>query len=208
MELVLPLFLGFFASAIGILPPGLINMTAAKVSLEDGRNEAISFAIGATIIVFFQTFLALFFANYLDQNSAFINMLQEIGLVLFLGLTTFFFWRGKKPKQTNHNIQKHSKSNRFFLGILLSSLNLFPIPYYVFVSISLSAYGYFFFTKTFIYLFVLGAVLGAFIVFYGYILFFKKQENNNSFLLNYGNYIIGSITGLVSLLTIFKLFHL
>ena len=68
MDLVLPLFLGFFASAIGILPPGLINMTAAKVSLEDGRNEAISFAIGATIIVFFQTFLALFFANYLDQN--------------------------------------------------------------------------------------------------------------------------------------------
>ena len=207
MELVLPLFLGFFASAIGILPPGLINMTAAKVSLEDGRNEAISFAIGATIIVFFQTFLALFFANYLDQNTAFINMLQEIGLVLFLGLTTFFFWRGKKPMQTNHNIQKHSKSNRFFLGILLSSLNLFPIPYYVFISISLSAYGYFFFTKTFIYLFVLGAVSGAFIVFYGYILFFKKQENNNSFLLNYGNYIIGSITGLVSLFTIFKLLN-
>ena len=207
MEFALPLFLGFIASAVGILPPGLINMTAAKVSLEDGRNEAISFAFGATIIVFFQTFLALFFANYLDQNTAFINMLQEIGLVLFLGLTTFFFWRGKNPKQTNHNIQKHSKSNRFFLGILLSSLNLFPIPYYVFISISLSAYGYFFFTKTFIYLFVLGAVSGAFIVFYGYILFFKKQENNNSFLLNYGNYIIGSITGLVSLFTIFKLLN-
>ena len=207
MDFALPLFLGFIASAVGILPPGLINMTAAKVSLEDGRNEAISFAFGATIIVFFQTFLALFFANYLDQNTAFINMLQEIGLVLFLGLTTFFFWREKKPKQTNHNIQKHSKSNRFFLGILLSSLNLFPIPYYVFISISLSAYGYFFFTKTFIYLFVLGAVSGAFIVFYGYILFFKKQENDNSFLLNYGNYIIGSITGLVSLFTIFKLLN-
>jgi threonine/homoserine/homoserine lactone efflux protein len=207
MEFISPLFLGFFIAAIGILPPGLINMTAAKVSMQDGRSEAISFVMGAIIIILFQTFLALFFAHFLDSNTAFINILQEIGLFLFLGLTFYFFWRGKKPKTTNHNIQKHSKTNRFFLGIMLSSLNLFPIPYYVFISITLSAYGYFFFTNTFIYTFVLGALLGSFMVFYGYILFFKKQENNNSFLLNYGNYIIGTITGLVSLVTLYNLIY-
>ena len=40
----MPLILGFAIATVGILPPGLINMTAAKVSVIDGRNEAISFA--------------------------------------------------------------------------------------------------------------------------------------------------------------------
>ena len=91
MALVLPFFLGFIVAAIGITPPGLINMTAAKVSLKDGRIEAIFFAVGATIIVFFQTFLALLFANFINSHPDVINKLQEIGLFIFIGLTVYFF---------------------------------------------------------------------------------------------------------------------
>lgn len=205
MELLLPLLLGFVIASIGIIPPGLINMTAAKVSSKDGRNEAISFAIGATVIVFFQTYIAILFAKFIYSRQDIINMLQEIGLVLFIGLTFYFFWTAKKPKKIKQEIKIHSKTSRFFLGILLSALNLFPVPYYVFVSVSLSAYGYFYFDKFFIYAFVSGVVLGSFLVFYLYILFFKKQENQTSFLIDKGNYIIGSITGLVSIITFLKL---
>jgi hypothetical protein len=84
-------------------------------------------------------------------------------------------------------------------------LNLFPIPYYVFISITLSTYGYFYFLKSFIYAFVVGVVAGSFLVFYLYILFFKKREAKSSFLMNNGNYIIGSITGVVSIITLLKL---
>lgn len=205
MELLLPLLLGFVIASIGIIPPGLINMTAAKVSSKDGRSEAISFAIGATVIVFFQTYIAILFAKFIYSRQDIINMLQEIGLVLFIGLTFYFFWTAKKPKKTKQEIKIHSKTSRFFLGMLLSALNLFPIPYYVFVSVSLSAYGYFYFDKFFIYAFVSGVVLGSFLVFYLYILYFKKQENQTSFLMDKGNYIIGSITGLVSIITFLKL---
>jgi threonine/homoserine/homoserine lactone efflux protein len=205
MALVLPFFFGFIAAAIGITPPGLINMTAAKVSLKDGRNEAISFAIGATIIVFFQTFLALLFANFIDSRPDIINKLQEFGLFIFFALTIYFFWKAKSPKTPKSEAKTRSKTNRFFLGMLLSVLNLFPIPYYVFISITLSSYGYFFFNKGFILSFVSGVVIGSFLVFYLYILFFKKRESKSSFLMNNGNYIIGTITGLVSLFTLFKL---
>jgi len=205
LELLLPLLLGFVIASIGIIPPGLINMTAAKVSSKDGRSEAISFAIGATVIVFFQTYIAILFAKFIYSRQDIINMLQEIGLVLFIGLTFYFFWTAKKPKKTKQEIKIHSKTSRFFLGMLLSALNLFPIPYYVFVSVSLSAYGYFYFDKFFIYAFVSGVVLGSFLVFYLYILYFKKQENQTSFLMDKGNYIIGSITGLVSIITFLKL---
>jgi threonine/homoserine/homoserine lactone efflux protein len=205
MTLLLPFFLGFIAAVIGITPPGLINMTAAKVSLKDGKYEAISFAIGATVIVFFQTFLALLFANFINSRPDIINKLQEIGLFIFIALTIYFFWKAKKPKLPKSETKVRSKANRFFLGMLLSTLNLFPIPYYVFISITLSTYGYFYFNESFIYAFVSGVVSGSFLVFYLYILFFKKKDAKSSFLMNNGNYIIGSITGLVSLFTLFKL---
>ena len=80
----MPLLLGFAIASIGIMPPGLINMTAAKVSAVDGRSEAISFASGATIIVFFQTYIALLFAKFIFSRQDIINILQEIGVLLFL----------------------------------------------------------------------------------------------------------------------------
>lgn len=205
MALVLPFFLGFIVAAIGITPPGLINMTAAKVSLKDGRIEAIFFAVGATIIVFFQTLLALMFANFISSHPDIINRLQEIGLFIFIALTIYFFWKAQKPKIPRTKKTIRSKSNRFFLGILLSTLNLFPVPYYVFVSITLATYGYFYFVQSFIYAFVGGVVIGSFLVFYLYIVYFKKGEAKSSFLMNNGNYIIGAITGLVSIITLFKL---
>ena len=205
MALVFPFFLGFIVAAIGITPPGLINMTAAKVSLKDGKAEAVFFAVGATIIVFFQTLLAILFAKFINTHPEVINRLREIGLFIFIALTIYFFWKAKKPKLPKGEMKVRSKTNRFFLGMLLSILNLFPIPYYVFVSISLSAYGYFSFLETFIYVFVTGVVTGSFLVFYLYIVYFKKREAKSSFLMNNGNYIIGTITGLVSIFTLLKL---
>jgi threonine/homoserine/homoserine lactone efflux protein len=39
------IFTGFITALIGITPPGLLNMTAAKVNLKEGRN-AIWFVFG------------------------------------------------------------------------------------------------------------------------------------------------------------------
>jgi threonine/homoserine/homoserine lactone efflux protein len=205
MNLILPFFIGFFVAAIGIIPPGLINMTAAKVSLKDGRNEAVFFAIGATVIVFVQSFLALLFANFINNHPSVINSLQEIGLLIFISLTLYFLWKAKKPKNSKTEIKVRSKTNRFFYGMLMASLNLFPIPYYVFISITFATYGYFYFIPSFIYAFVAGAVTGTFLVFNLYILYFKKREAKSSFLINNGNYIFAILTGLVSLFTLIKL---
>jgi threonine/homoserine/homoserine lactone efflux protein len=205
LDFLLPLILGFAIAVIGILPPGLINMTAAKVSIVDGRNEAISFAIGATVIVLFQTYIAIQFAKFISSRHDIITLLQEIGLFLFLAITIFLFWTAKKPKKEKQEIRLHSKSNRFFLGMLLSGLNIFPIPFYVFVSISLSSFGLFYFNSLNVYSFVSGVGIGSFTIFYLYILYFKYHQSKSDYLIKNGNYIIGTITGLVSLVTFFKL---
>lgn len=201
----MPLILGFAIAAIGVLPPGLINMTAAKVSIVDGRNEAISFAIGATVIVLFQTYIAIQFAKFIYSRQDIITLLQEIGLFLFLAITLFLFWTASKPKKIKQEIKLHSKSNRFFLGMLLSGLNLFPIPFYVFVSVTLSSFGLFYFNSLTVYSFVSGVGMGSFTVFYWYILYFKNHQSKSDYLIKNGNYIIGSITGIISLITFFKL---
>jgi threonine/homoserine/homoserine lactone efflux protein len=202
MTIVLPLFLGFLTSAIGITPPGLINMTAAKVSIEEGRTRAFVFAVGAVLIILIQTFLAVVFAKVIDQNPSVVILFREVGLVFFVGLTAYFFLTSKKIKRKKNEIKLKSKKSRFFLGMLLSALNLFPIPFYVFVSVTLASYNYFSFEKSFVYSFVIGSGLGALFAFYCYIVFFKKMERKTNFLLINMNYIIGSITGLVSIITL------
>ncbi len=205
MGFALPLILGFFTSTLGIIPPGLINMTAAKVSLKEGRTRALVFAAGASIIVLFQTLIAVLFAHFIDQNPQVVMMLREVGLAIFIGLTIYFFWAAKKVKPKKKEVKMHSKRSRFFMGMLLSALNFFPIPFYVFVSITLASYQCFVFEKPFIYTFVLGSGIGSFFAFYCYIAFFKKMEDKTTFILKNMNYIIGSVTGLVSILTLINI---
>ena len=202
MTFAFPIFLGFLTSAIGITPPGLINMTAAKVSIEEGKSRAFIFATGAVVIILLQTFLAVVFAKFIDQNPSIVILLREVGLVIFTGLTLYFFLTSKKMKPKNKENQLRSKKSRFFLGMLLSALNFFPIPFYVFVSVTLASYEYFSFERSFVYSFVLGSGLGALFAFYCYIVFFKKLENKTEFLLQNMNYIIGSITGIVSIIAL------
>ncbi len=202
MIFVLPLFLGFVTASVGITPPGLINMTAAKVSLKEGRTQALIFASGATLVVLIQTYIAVVFARFIDQNPDIVVLLREIGLGIFLALTVFFFWRGQNPEYEEKKIKFHSKKSRFFFGMLLSALNFFPIPFYVFISVTLASYHYFSFGDLFVGTFVLGSGMGAFFAFWCYIAFFKKMENRTAFILRNMNYIIGSITGIVSILSL------
>lgn len=205
MNFVLPLIFGFISAAIGIALPGLINMTAAKVSIRDGRERAMLFISGAVIIIFFQTLTAILFARFIDSRPDVVILLREIGFAIFLVLTIYFLVLAKKPKIKKEEIKMRSKTNRFFLGMLLSALNFFPVPYYVFVTITLSSYRLFLFERTSIFLFLIGVLLGSFMLFYYYITFFKKIENKTDFFFKNMNKIIGSITGVIALVTLFNI---
>jgi threonine/homoserine/homoserine lactone efflux protein len=207
MEILLPLFLGIVLSAVGIVLPGLINMTAAKISLKEGRQRAVVFALGATTIVFFQTYIAVSFAKFINSRPDIIYMLEETGLIIFGVLTIFFLFIAKKKKHKKEKevVKLNSRVGNFFLGALLSALNFFPIPYYVFVSVTLSTYDYFHFTHLFVFLFVMGVVIGSFAIFYLYIVFFKRFENRADFFMQNINYLLGSVTGLVSIITLIKI---
>ena len=201
----MPLFLGFITAFVGIIPPGLINMTAAKVNLKEGKNNALWFVFGAVLVIFFQVFIAIFFARVIDRRPDLVTLLREVGFGIFLTLTIYFLWLAKKPKDKTRKMKKNSKTNRFFLGMFLSALNFFPIPYYVFVSVALASFHLFSFDTMSIFIFVTGAIFGSFSVFYFYIAFFTKIENKTDYILRNMNTIIGSITGLISTVTLYNI---
>ena len=60
MSLVLHFILGFITSFLGTLTPSMLNMTAAKISLNKSKSDAVKFAIGVSIVVLLQAYIAVF----------------------------------------------------------------------------------------------------------------------------------------------------
>lgn len=211
MSIILPLLSGFIAAVFGVLPPGLINMTAAKVDFTDGRKRAMVFVSGALIVIFIQTYISVIFAQYINNHQEIVVLLREIGLGIFSILSIYFLFFAKKPKlKSKDSLQLKSKRSRFFMGMLISVINFFPIPYYVFVSVTLASYNVFTFDTLSIYSLVSGVVLGSFSVFYLYVVFFNKMKDKTDYFLKNMNKIIGIITGIVALFTLYNVvkFHL
>jgi threonine/homoserine/homoserine lactone efflux protein len=205
MSIFIPFISGFIASVIGILPPGLINLTAAKVSLIDGKKRAMAFVLGALIVIFYQTYISVIFAQYINSHQDIIVLLRKIGLVIFIGISIYYLFFAKNPNfQPDDDFHIKSKRNRFFIGMLISAINFFPIPYYVLVSITLASYNLFVFDVVSIYSLVVGVVTGSFSVFYLYVLFFNKMKSKAEYFVNNMNKIIGIITGLIAVITLFN----
>lgn len=203
MNITIVFFLGFLAALIGVIPPGLLNMTAAKISLKEGHVRGIMFSIGACVTVFFQTYIAAIFARYITNHPEIVEILQRVAFVIFVLITIYFLFVAKKqPKQTV-GLKIRSKHSRFFQGILLSALNVLPIPYQAYMTITLSSFGWLLLDKISIVTYVSGAVMGTFAMLYTYIFFFDKIRGKTVFTTQKNmNYIIGGITGIISIITL------
>ena len=62
MDYLSPFGVGFLAAFVGLLAPSMLNMTAAKTSLEKGKSNGLKFAAGAASVVIIQAFIAVYFA--------------------------------------------------------------------------------------------------------------------------------------------------
>lgn len=205
MQNIFPFIIGFVAAVIGTLLPGLLNATTVKIATDEGKKNAQKFMAGCLVIIFLQAYLAIFFAKIIDNSPFISNIIQEIGLAIFTGLTIFFLIKNKKTKLKKVNLDDTKKTNRIIYGILLALLNVFPIPFYVFVSISAAKSGMFEFKPLHNFLLSLGVILGTYSVFNFYIKVFKNKSIENNFILKNINLILAGITGFIAVLTLYKL---
>jgi threonine/homoserine/homoserine lactone efflux protein len=198
-------FLGLIIALVGVIPPGLLNMTAAKISLKDGSNRGILFSIGVCVIVCLQTYIAAIFAKYLSNHPEVVDILQRVALVIFILITIYFLLLARKQPKPDVEANMRSKHSRFFQGMLLSALNVFPIPYQAYMTITLASFGWLTFETYSIISYVAGAATGTFVMLYFYIFFFDKITNEKLKSQKSMNYIIGTITGIIAVFTLINI---
>lgn len=89
--------------------------------------------------------------------------------------------------------------------MVLSALNVFPIPYQAYMSITIVSFGWMTFEKTDILSYVSGAAMGTFIILYVYIFFFDKIKGLRLTTQKTMNRIIGFITAIIALITLINI---
>lgn len=100
MTILLSFILGFFIAAVGIVAPGMLNMTIAKLSITENKKQALLFAYGAVLVVLIQCFTGLYFAKFLDSHPVISDNLKKFGVVIFILLTFGFILCRLKIKKT------------------------------------------------------------------------------------------------------------
>ena len=207
MTFVLAIFLGLIISIGGIIIPGMLNMTIAKISIKESQKQALNFALGAVVVVFIQSFLGTYFAKFLDANPVFSEGLKKIGTIIFIILTIAFTIMGlKAKKQKEIKVDIEAKRNRFFYGMAMSSFNMFAIPWYAITSLMMASKELFQYDMISIVLFSISAAIGTYFVFYLYARFFKLIEHKLTFIVKNINFLIAALTGFVALSSIYKMY--
>jgi len=201
LSITVVFFLGLFVALVGVIPPGLLNMTAARISLKEGAGRGIMFSTGVSIVVFIQTYIAAIFARYLSNRPDIVEILQRVAFVIFVLITIYFLVLASKQKEVKAKTEIKSKHGRLLHGMLLSALNVFPIPYQAYMTITLASFGVMDFERTNIITYVTGASMGTFVMLYFYIFFFDKIKDRKFTSQKSMNYSIGIITGIVALVT-------
>ena len=206
MSITLIFFLSILISFLGVVPPGMLNMSAARISLKEGHNRSFIFSIGVCIVVGLQTYVATVFAKYLNQHPDVTSILKCVAIVIFILIAFYFFITANKqtsPVKIDPRIK--SKQSRFFQGVFISALNIFPIPFQAYVVTSLLSAGWLQLDPIIIGAYIAGAVMGTFIALYIYILFFDTIKNNKITSAKNINYSIALITLAVAIVTFVNL---
>ena len=200
MTYILVFVLGFISAFIGLIPPSMLNMTAIKISVTKGHYDAKIYALGVSITVFFQATIALLITKLLKENQHLVIYVKEVAAVISI----YFFRKGFSERKENY-ISKQRIKNNFTIGLLLSFLNMFAIPYYCGVGASLDMMDLLDFSKSTILTFVLGTTLGTFLILYLYIFTAQKISHKIQLMTKNINFILAILTGVLGVITLINL---
>jgi len=207
MEHLLILFFATFSAAfMATVPPGLLNMNAAKTSVDKGKLNGIIFSLGVSTMIMLQAVVAVYISKYLHRNPDIVEVLLKIAVMVFAFLAIYFFMAARSNKKKAVKAVNISKRSSFFKGMLLAGLNLLTIPYYSGLNIMWNASGWIKFQIWDIVIFVLAAGFGTFSVLYMYTIYFNKLENKTNRFSKNANYILSALMLALLAITLYRIF--
>lgn len=195
----------YFAALLGVVPPGLVNMSVAKTCLKRGKSSGIFMALGASLVVLLQATISIMLARYIFDNTYINSVLLRAGFVIFL-IMMFYFLIMAQRKRKEVEVTPASGAKSIFKGIMIGALNIFPIPFFIALAAALNVNGdieYHLLNNT---AFVLAASFGTFTTLYFYALFFAKIEAENTFFVKYSNYFMAALMLVLLIITFIRIF--
>jgi len=193
--------LGFAMAFFSLIPPGMLNMTAVRTTIEKNKKEGVWFALGAALIVVPQAFVALVFARYFAAHPEIVQRLELAGIIVLFCLSIIFFFQARK-KFKGEGTKRRGSS--FWIGMLMSMMNMLSIPFYLVLSSVLENRGLLQTEQPFINLFVTGVFLGAFSLFNVYVRFAQIIVKRAQFIARNINYILSVLFFALGILTLTK----
>jgi len=201
MDYITHVFYGMLLSYVGFIYPGMLNMTALKIRISNDQRSSVKFAVGASFIIFIQAGIALLFADYFVKHPVVIDNLRVAAIFVLFVLSVVFFMLARK----NPDVRVKKQRSKFFMrGVGMSAINMVGIPFYLGMSVYLASMDRIVIKHPFIFLFVLGAAIGAFLIFYTYIYFAKIIVKKVSFIARNINYILSVLFFVLALVTLIK----
>ncbi|WP_108422610.1 LysE family transporter [Flagellimonas amoyensis] len=208
MTHILILFFATFSAAfMATVPPGLLNMNAAKISVEKGKVNGVIFSLGVSSIIMVQAYIAVFISKFLYRNPEVIDILLKIAIAIFAFFAVYFFIAAKRKKTQKIKKVNLSKKNSFFKGVLLAAVNLLTIPYYSGLNAMWNEAGWIKFEAKDITTFVVAAGAGTFSVLYLYTFYFDKLETKTNRFSKNSNYILSALMLLLLVITLIRIFY-
>jgi threonine/homoserine/homoserine lactone efflux protein len=126
MNYVISTFLaGLLVSFLGTLPPGILNVTVTRVTLQQGRKAAFWFVLACGLVEWGYSYLAVLITQLVVENG-FIRYLTD-GLTVAVLLIMGLYYLRKPVAQPRAS---RSDAAPFRLGVGLSLLNLAAFPFW------------------------------------------------------------------------------
>ena len=206
-HLAILFFATFSAAFMASAAPGLLNVNAAKESVEKGKANGFIFGLGVSTIVMVQAFIAVFISKYLYNHPETIDWLQKIALFVFAFFAIFFFTKAKIGKTKPIKVAPIKKRRSFFKGMFLSAVNMLAIPFFSGLNAMWNASGWIKFKTGDILAFVLAAGCGTFAIMYLYVVYFNKLETKTNRFSKNSNYILSALMLVLLVITIFRILY-
>lgn len=207
MQLILLFFATFLSAFIASAPPGLLNLNAAKTSVEKGKSNGIIFGLGVAVMVMLHTYLAVRIAKYLFRNPEVIAWLMQAAIAVFAVLAIFFFFKARKSKIEKNQLEQAKKRSSFTKGFFLASLNLLTIPYYSGINSLFHGQGLMNYTVLDEVIFILAVGSGTFLMMYLYAFYFNKMERKTNRFSKNSNYILSVLMLVLLVITVIRVMN-
>ncbi len=175
-------------SFVTSLPLGLITLNVVQKTIQDGKRSGIVLALGATIIEFIYTYIALLSLDLFDKNAEWTSGIELIATLTFFAMGFYFLWKkpAKKPAlDTEYNYLD------FLQGILIGAMNVLIIPFWIIVAIWLMGQGMALEGHWHFISFSLGSAIGAFLAFWGYVYVSERIVEKIDRIARYTDKVIG-----------------